>query len=150
AIALRAMRPGARELRSTTTLAIRVTDRGTPVGARVLLVDARGTPLHMGNLDLYARRQGASACAIAPGVVGSWGGLLLGGRLGHVPGGADHCVPSPAIPHGRYKVVAWRGIEYERFEGEVDLSAGRGRVEPAMALDRASAPRGAPPSHRPR
>src|SRR5262249_7984272 len=79
AIALRRLwrgRPG--ELRSTTTLALRVTDRGAPVAARVLLVDARGAPLHMGNLDLYGRRQGAAACVIAPGVVGSWDGLILG------------------------------------------------------------------------
>src|SRR6185503_16251656 len=131
------------ELRSTTTLAIRVTDRGAPVAARVLLLDARGAPLRMGNLDLYGRRQGAAACAIAPGVVGSWDGLILGYGVAEVPIGVDRCVPSPAIPYGRYKVVAWRGIEYERFEGEVDLSAGRGRVELAIALERAWAPRGA-------
>jgi hypothetical protein len=142
AIAVRALRPGTRELRSMTTLAIRVTDRGTPVAARVLLLDARGTPLHMGNLDLYARRQGASACAIAPGVVGSWDGLILGYGAADVPVGTDHCVPSPAIPYGRYKVVAWRGIEYERFEGEVDLSPGRGRVELAIPLERAWTPQG--------
>jgi hypothetical protein len=128
--------------RSTTTFAVRVTDRGLPVGARVLLLDGHGAALHMGNLDLYGRRQGAAACAIAPGVVGSWDGLILGNGAGDVPVGADHCVPSPAIPYGRYRVVAWRGIEYERFEGEVDLSEGRGRVELAIALDRAWTPHG--------
>ncbi|HEX4423543.1 MAG TPA: CehA/McbA family metallohydrolase [Kofleriaceae bacterium] len=127
---------------STTTLALRVTDRGTPVAARVLLIDGHGAPLHMGNLDLYGRRQGAAACAIAADVVGSWDGLILGHGVADVPVGADRCVPSPAIPYGRYKVVAWRGIEYERFEGEVDLSAGRGRVELAIALDRAWTPHG--------
>jgi len=128
--------------RSTTTFVVRVTDRGAPVAARVLLVDARGAPLRMGNLDLYGRRQGAAACAIAPGVVGSWDGLILGHGVAEVPVGVDRCAPSPAIPYGRYKVVAWRGIEYERFEGEVDLSAGRGRVELAIALERAWAPQG--------
>lgn len=127
---------------STTTLAIRVTERGRPVAARVLLIDAHGQPLHMGNLDLYGRRQGAAACAIAPGVVGSWDGLILGDGAAEVPVGVDRCVPSPAIPYGRYKVVAWRGIEYERFEGEVDLTAARGRVELAIPLERAWTPAG--------
>jgi len=127
---------------STTTFAIRVTARGVPVAARVLLIDAHGAALHMGNLDLYGRRQGAAACAIAPGVVGSWDGLILGYGAADVPVGGDRCVPSPAIPYGRYKVVAWRGIEYERFEGEVDLSEGRGIVELAIALDRAWTPQG--------
>jgi hypothetical protein len=128
--------------RSTTTLALRVTSAGAPVAARVLLIDATGAALHMGNLDLYGRRQAATACPIAPGVVGSWDGLILGYGTAEVPVGADHCVPSPAIPYGRYKVVAWRGIEYERFEGEVDLSSGRGRVELAIALERAWIPQG--------
>ena len=127
---------------SSTTFAIRVTDRGAPVAARVLLIDAHGAALHMGNLDVYGRRQGAAACAIAPGVVGSWDGLILGYGSADVPVGADPCVPSPAIPYGRYKVVAWRGIEYERFEGEVDLSEGRGTVALAIALDRAWTPHG--------
>jgi hypothetical protein len=128
---------------STTTLVLRVTDGGAPVAARVLLVDARGAPLRMGNLDVYGRRQGAAACPIAPDVIGSWDGLILGRGLAEVPVGADRCVPSPAIPYGRYRVVAWRGIEYERFEGDVDLSEGRGRVELAIALERAWTPHGA-------
>jgi hypothetical protein len=127
---------------STTTLALRVTDRGAPVAARVLLIDARGAPLHMGNLDVYGQRQGGAACAIAADVVGSWDGLILGRGVAEVPVGADRCVPSPAIPYGRYRYVAWRGIEYERAEGEVDLSEGRGRVELAIALDRAWTPHG--------
>lgn len=127
---------------STTTLVVRVTERGAPVAARVLLIDEHGAPLHMGNLDLYGKRQGGAACPIAPGVVGSWDGLILGYGVAEVPVGADRCAPSPAIPYGRYRVVAWRGIEYERFEGEVDLSSGRGRVELAIALDRAWMPGG--------
>ena len=138
----RASRPRPAAPRSTTSLALRVTDRGAPVAARVLLIDVHGAPLHMGNLDLYGRRQGGAACVIAPGVVGSWDGLILGYGLAEVPVGADRCVPSPAIPYGRYRVVAWRGIEYERFEGAVDLTAGRGRVELAIALERAWTPHG--------
>jgi hypothetical protein len=141
-VAFRTWGPGSTAPRSTSTLAVRVTDRGAPVAARVLLLDARGAPLHMGNLDLYGRRQGATACAIAPGVVGSWDGLILGYGVAEVPVGVDRCAPSPAIPYGRYRVVAWRGIEYERFEGEVDLSADRGRVELEIALDRAWTPHG--------
>ena len=122
---------------------VRVTDRGVPVGARVLLFDAAGAALHMGAIDMYGQRQSAAACAFAPGVIGTWDGIVLAYGRGEVPVGADRCAPSPAIPYGRYKVWAWRGIEYERWEGEVDLSAGRGQVELAIALERAWQPRGA-------
>jgi len=127
---------------STTTLAVRVTEAGRPVAARVLLVDANGQPVRMGNIDVFGQRQGAAACEITPGVVGSWDGLILATGLADVPVGVDRCVPSPAIPYGKYKVIAWRGIEYERWEGEVDLSAQRGRVELAIALERAWTPTG--------
>jgi hypothetical protein len=127
---------------STTTLVLRVTANGAPVGARVLLFDASGEPVHMGNIDLYGQRQGAAACAIAPDVIGSWDGIILARGVGEVPVGADRCVPSPAIRYGRYKVWAWRGIEYERWEGEVDLAANRGRVELAIPLERAWTPHG--------
>ena len=129
--------------RSTTTLALQVTANGVPVGARVLLFDHTGAAVHVGNLDLYGRRQGASACEIAPGVVASWDGLILGYGRAEVPIGHDACTPSPAIPYGRYKVWAWRGIEFERWEGEVDLSADRGKVELAIPLERAWTPHGA-------
>lgn len=128
---------------SSTTLALKVTANHVPVGARVLLFDATGQPLHMGNIDLYGKRQGAAACPIAPGVVGSWDGLIVGTGIADVPVGADDCTPSPAIPYGVYKVWAWRGLEYERWEGTVDLSANRGRVELAIPLERAWAPVGA-------
>jgi hypothetical protein len=128
---------------ATTTLALRVTDRGVPVGARVLLFGGDGEPLHMGFIDLYGTRQGAAACPIAPGVVGSWDGLILGRGVGEVPVGADLCDPSPAIPYGVYRVWAWRGVEYELWEGEVDLSAERGRVELEIPLERAWTPYGA-------
>ncbi|HEY5933117.1 MAG TPA: hypothetical protein VIU61_00700, partial [Kofleriaceae bacterium] len=100
---------------STTTLVLRVTANGAPVGARVLLFDAAGEPVHMGNIDLFGQRQGAAACAIAPDVIGSWDGIILARGAGEVPVGADRCVPSPAIRYGRYTVWAWRGIEYERW-----------------------------------
>lgn len=127
---------------STTTFVVRVTDGGKPVGARVLLVDDKGEPVHMGNLDMYGARQGAAACAITDEAIGSWDGLILARGAAEVPVGADRCVPSPAIPYGKYKVIAWRGVEYERWEGEVDLSEGRGRVELAIPLERAWTPTG--------
>src|SRR5262245_8250597 len=127
---------------STTTLAVSVTDMGTPVGARVLLFDAQNQPVHIGTIDLFGRRQGAGACSIAPGVLGSWDGLILAYGVGEVPIGHDACVPSPAIPYGKYHAWAWRGIEYEKWEGDVDLSANRGRVELKIELDRAWTPQG--------
>ncbi|HSK02388.1 MAG TPA: CehA/McbA family metallohydrolase [Kofleriaceae bacterium] len=127
---------------STTTLVVRVTDRGVPVGARVLLLAGDG-PLRIGSLDLYGTRQTTTACELAPGVVGSWNGLILARGAAAIPIGADACAPSPAIPYGRYRVRAWRGIEYELWEGEVDLSADRGPVELAIRLERAWTPHGA-------
>lgn len=130
------------KVRSTTTLAVTVTDQGKPVAARVLLFDASGEPVHIGTIDLFGARQGAGACSIAPGVLGTWDGLILAYGSGEVPIGVDSCVPSPAIRYGKYKVWAWRGVEYERWEGEVDLSANRGRVELPIALERAWTPHG--------
>jgi len=127
--------------RSTTTLVVRVTDRGTPVGARVLLF-AGSEPVRIGALDLYGTRQATTACAIAPGVVGSWNGLILARGAGEIPIGVDDCAPSPAIPYGRYRVWVWRGVEYELWEGAVDLSADRGRVALEAPLERAWTPYG--------
>ncbi len=127
---------------STTTLVVDVTEHGKPVGARVLLFNPDGTPLHMGNIDLYGKRQGGAACVMAPGVVGSWDGIILAQGVAEIPVGTDSCVPSPAIPYGHYKVWAWRGIEYERWEGEVDLTARRGHVVLAIPLERAWTPHG--------
>lgn len=128
--------------RSSTTLAITVTADGKPAAARALLFDATGQPLHVGVIDLFGRRQGAGACAIAPGVLGTWDGLVLAYGGAEVPVGVDTCVPSPAIPYGKYKVWAWRGVEFEKWEGEVDLSAGRGKVPLAITLERAWTPHG--------
>jgi len=125
--------------RSTTTLVLEVTDRGTPVAARVLLL-ANGAPLRMGSIDIYGERQGGAACEIAPEVVGSWDGLILARGLAEVPIGVDPCVPSPAIPYGTYEVLAWRGIEYELWRGKIDVTANRGKVKLAIALARAWTP----------
>jgi hypothetical protein len=128
--------------RSTTTLVLDITDAGKPVGARVVLWAADGEPVRIGKLDLYGQRQGSTACPIAPGVVGSWNGLIVARGGGEVPIGKDACNPSPAIPYGKYKLWAWRGIEYDLWEGEVDLSADRGKVPVAIQLKRAWTPHG--------
>ncbi len=127
---------------ASTQLAIRITADGAPVGARVVLFDATGAQLHIGKIDLYGQRQGNAACAIAPNVVGTWDGLVVGTGTGDVPVGADPCSPSPAIPYGVYTVLAYRGIEFERWEGTVDVSAGKGRVTLAIPLERAWTPVG--------
>ena len=121
---------------SSTKLSIKVTDHGMPVGARVLLLDGAGNALHIGVLDKYGQRQSAGAREFAPGVIGTWDGIVLAYGTGDVPVG-------DAIPYGKYKVWAWRGIEYDLWQGDVDLSAGRGDVELAIALDRAWQPAGA-------
>jgi len=123
----------------TTTLVVRVTDTRKAAGARVLLFDAFGQPLHLGALDLYGKRQGSAACPLAPGVIGSWDGLILAYGSAEIPiGGGGEC----SIPYGHYKVWAWRGIEYERFEGEIDLAPGRGKVALDIPLERAWTPHG--------
>ncbi len=124
---------------STTTLAVTITDRGKPVAGRVLLL-ANGAPLRMGSIDVYGERQGGAACEIAADVVASWDGLIFGRGAGDVPVGVDPCTPSPAIPYGTYDVLAWRGIEYELWRGQVDLSAHRQRVELKVELVRAWTP----------
>lgn len=128
--------------KSTTTLVVKVTDGSTPVAARVLLFDAQNEPVRIGSIDLFGKRQGAAACVLANNVVGSWDGLILADGVAEIPIGADGCVPSPAIGYGHYTVWAWRGIEYEKWEGQVDLHPNRGRVELNIALQRAWTPHG--------
>jgi hypothetical protein len=121
---------------STTTLDVQVSDGGKPVGAHLLLFDAEHEPVRFGTLDLYGKRQAATAVAFAPGVLGTWDGILLAYGAASLPIGT-------VIPYGRFHVWAWRGVEYERWEGDVDLSPGRGHVTLAIALERAWTPHGA-------
>ncbi|HTR52412.1 MAG TPA: CehA/McbA family metallohydrolase [Kofleriaceae bacterium] len=119
---------------STTTLELSITDAGKPVGARVLLFGADREPLRFGTLDLYGKRQATTAVAFAPGVLGTWDGIIV------ATGAAELAIGS-TIPYGRYHVWAWRGVEFERWEGDVDLSADRGKVALPIALERAWTPR---------
>ncbi|HEY4175798.1 MAG TPA: CehA/McbA family metallohydrolase [Kofleriaceae bacterium] len=134
---------GKRHAYSTTTFVPHVTDNGQAVAARVLLIGSDGVPLHVGTLDVYGKRQGQTACQIAPDAIASWDGLILAHGTADIPVGADKCAPTVAVPYGTYTVWAWRGIEYDLWKGTVDLSAGKGKVELAIPLTRAWTPKGA-------
>lgn len=124
------------------TLTITVTDGtgGAPVAARVLLWDG-DEPVRWGTNELYGGvRQAKGACEPAPGVLGTWHGLVLANGQGTIPVGAaaGGCQP---LPPGRYGVWAWRGFEHERWEGEVTVAAGDTAL--AIALERAWTAEGA-------
>ncbi|MEO8842664.1 MAG: CehA/McbA family metallohydrolase [Kofleriaceae bacterium] len=137
-VALAVSACGSNKLSSTTQLQLTVTDATThaPLGARVLLWTG-DQALHIGSIDLYGQRQGATACQFAPGVIGTWDGIVLATGAAQVPVGVDRCAPTPAIPYGHYKVWAWHGIDHELWTGEVDLSANRGGVALEIPLARA-------------
>src|SRR5262249_41561963 len=99
--------------------------------------------LHFGRKELYdGKRQATGSCLLADGALGTWDGLVLAYGDAELPvGGGDRCEPSPAIPLGTYRVWAWRGVEYERWEGSVTIAAGQ-RVELVVPLARAWRPRG--------
>ncbi|MFT3695809.1 MAG: CehA/McbA family metallohydrolase [Kofleriaceae bacterium] len=94
---------------------ISVTDHGSPIAARVLLIGR-----HFGTIDLYDQRQGAGACAWGPGVVGTWDGIVLGKGQGAIPIGNDKC----SVPAGHYQVWAWHGIDCELYQGDIDVEPG--------------------------
>lgn len=122
-----------------THLVIRVHDEHDhAVGARVLLRAADGTPVRFGSLDLWGNRQAQTGCEFAPGVLGTWDGLVLAYGSADVRVAKADC----AIPPGRYHAWVWRGIEYERFEADVDLTPDRGAVTLDAKLERAWTPHG--------
>ncbi len=97
---------------------------GRLVPARVLLWDG-DEPLRFGKLDFHGgKRQVAGVCTLGPGVLAGWHGLMLAHGTGEIPiGGGDGCEPSPAVPAGRYRVWAWRGFEFDLWQGEVQVAA---------------------------
>ena len=111
-------------------LHLQITDGpgGPPVAARVYLWGgpAADRPVHIGVNDRYdGTRQVAGYCMLGTGALGTWDGLVLPWGAADVPiGGGDGCDPSPAIPLGTYRVWAWRGIEFERWQGTVTVGAG--------------------------
>ncbi|MBP6628223.1 MAG: PHP domain-containing protein [Kofleriaceae bacterium] len=127
-----------------TTWAVTLTDGdgGPAIAGHVLLQQADGTPVHIGSIDLYEKRQTRNYCVFGPGVIGTWDGILLARGKGEVPIGRDPCAPTPAIRPGRYRVLAWRGLEHDTWRGEVDLGEGRGRVDTVIPLRRVWRPPG--------
>lgn len=107
---------------------------GPPIAARVLLVGAAG-PLHLGTIDLYNQRQGSGACAWAPGVVGTWDGIVLAKGQGTIPIGGAAC----AVPPGHYTAKVWHGIDHDLREVEIELAAGKAIT---ISLARAWTPKG--------
>ena len=109
---------------------------GAPIAGRVMLFNANDDMVHIGAIDLYERRQTRAFCAFGPGVLGTWDGIVVGTGRAEIPIGKDDCDPSPAIPYGRYHVRAWRDLEHDKWEGDVDLSIGSGTVSTTIALPR--------------
>lgn len=98
---------------------------GPLVPARVMFWDG-DQPLRFGTLDYQGgKRQVAGVCTLGPGVLAGWHGLMLAHGVGEVPiGGGDGCEPTPAFPAGHYRVWAWRGFEYDLWQGEVTVQNG--------------------------
>ena len=101
-----------------------------------------GQPLHIGTLDLYGKRQGATACAIAPGVSASWDGMIARVRHRRGPGRRRHVRAVAGDP-----VRPLQGVGVARHR--VRALGGRGRsvrgprhVELAIPLERAWTPHG--------
>lgn len=111
--------------RGKLTIAVRDGAGGPLVPARVLLWDG-DQPLRFGTLDYNGgKRQVAGVCTLGPGVLAGWHGLMLAHGQGEVPiGGGDGCEPTPALPAGRYRVWAWRGFEFDLWQGEVVVKDG--------------------------
>jgi hypothetical protein len=118
--------------KSSTTLSVHVTG---DLGVRIVLFDANKQPVRFGSLDLYGKRQATTAHVFDPGTLGTWDGIIAAYGTAEIPIGT-------LVPYGTYHVWAWRGIEYELWEGDVDLSADRGKVPLAISLTRAWTPHG--------
>lgn len=124
------------------SLTIRVTesDGGAPIPARVVMF-AGDAPVHFGTLDfLDETRQVKGYCWLAPGALGTWDGLVLPWGEATIPPGAS-CGAELALPPGTYRVWAFQGIEFERWEGEVTIGAAPVTLD--IALERAFTPAGA-------
>lgn len=135
-------RPPART-KASTVVRVQLIDAQTkqPIGGRLLLIGKDG-PLRIGTIDLYGKRQAKTACQLGPGALGTWDGIIVADGTAEMPIGADGCAPTPAIPFGEYEVWAWRGIEYDKWQGTWTLAPGQGTVEHTIALQRAWQPSG--------
>jgi hypothetical protein len=124
---------------TSTTLVVTITDGpgGPPIPGRIVLHGEDGKHLSIGKLDMWDIEQDLAFCDLGPGVVGTWDSILLPDGTGEIPVGGDHCAPSPAVPFGRYRLVALQGIEHEMFETEVVLEPARGKIHVIAPLARA-------------
>jgi hypothetical protein len=131
---------------TSTTLVVFITEgEGGPViPGRVVLFGEDGAPVRVGFRDMWdGIDQDIGFCDLAPGVIGTFDGLFLVDGSGEIPVGDDRCHPSPAVPFGRYRLVALQGIEHEMFETYVELAPRRGKVVVNAPLRRAWSPEGA-------
>src|SRR5207237_10549090 len=65
---------------ATTQLVVHVTDgpRGVAIPARIVLYDAGGAPLRIGDLDMFGGTvQDRGFCTLADGAIGTWMGIAL-------------------------------------------------------------------------
>lgn len=110
---------------------------GSPIPARLLLLDEDGQSVHFGVRDRYdGRRQVDGYCELGAGAIGTWDAILLPDGTAEIPIGKESCEPLVAIPFANYQLRVWQGIEYERAEVTVDLRESRGKVESIIPLER--------------
>lgn len=79
-------------------------------------------------------------CELAPGVIGTFEGILLVDGSGEIPIGGDDCSGSASIPWGTYHVKVMHGIDHEMFETDVTLMPEVPRVVVNAPLQRAWSP----------
>ena len=112
-----------------------------PIGARVLLFErttSRCTSARsISTASARARPRARSRRASSARGTGS----ILADGTAEVPIGVDACKPSPAIPYGKYKVWAWRGVEYERGRATVDCRPIAARSQLAIRSSARGSPR---------
>ncbi len=131
---------------TATRLHIRVLDAKTRarLPAMVSLFPvAGGNRLRFGNFaDPDTAGMGTTAYEVGMGgALLTWHGIAVWRGEAVVPVGVDfdirgHEVVDRKIPHGRYRLVANRGVEYDLSEAEVDLAPGRGAVFVELLLPR--------------
>jgi hypothetical protein len=129
-----------------TALHVRVVDArtGVPIPAMVALFpDGASERLRFGNNgEPGTGGMGATSTEVGTGgALLTWHGIAVWRGEAVVPVGVEFPMTGPdlddrSIPHGRYRLVANRGIEYDLGQATVDLSAGRGEVFVEIPLAR--------------
>ncbi len=139
-----------------TRLHVYIVDSKTqkPIPGMVTLFDAAGKPaecpddwVHFGRrVDEGTPTMGATVQEVGSGgALATYHGLAIWRGFATIPVGVDlggiGCEPGGTccnrykkLPHGTYRLVAHRGIEYEVSEATVDLSPNRGEVTVVLPL----------------